>query len=145
MQREWDQTSVSGLAERTRTVLTVWAAKPGAARQPDLGWPPAGRLGNLKRSILTDPVPLCDVAFLFRPVRRGVSKGVEDGRRPTALQAGHPRNNHKAILGLVHPQGMKGWAWRQGETLGSPWIPLAIGACFSPSFYRHRPQRANAL
>jgi hypothetical protein len=28
--------------------------------------------------------------FILIGVRRGVSKGVEDGRRPTALQADHP-------------------------------------------------------
>jgi hypothetical protein len=32
-----------------------------------------------------------------RPVRRGASKGVEDGRRPPALRAGHPRNGCKEV------------------------------------------------
>jgi hypothetical protein len=68
------------------------------------------------------------------PVRRGVSKGVEDGRRPLALWAGHPRNSHKAVLGVVHPQGVEGSGMAgSGEILGSPWIPLAIGACFLSS------------
>jgi hypothetical protein len=50
-----------------------------------------------------------------RPVRRGVSKGVEDG--PPAL-------------GVAPPQGVEGLG-KAGpvETLGRPWIPLAIRAC----------------
>jgi hypothetical protein len=32
-------------------------------------------------------------------VRRGVSKGVEDGRRPHALLAGQPLIGHKVVLG----------------------------------------------
>jgi hypothetical protein len=36
---------------------------------------------------------------LIRPVRRGVSKGVEEDRRPPALQANHPQNGRKAFLG----------------------------------------------
>jgi hypothetical protein len=41
-----------------------------------------------------------------RPVRRGVSKGEEDGCRPPALQAGHPPNGCKAVLGVARPQGV---------------------------------------
>jgi hypothetical protein len=64
-----------------------------------------------------------------RLVRCGVSKGVEDGRRLPALQVGHPRNSHKAVSGVSRPQGID-WLGMAGlgETLGSPWIPLAIGA-----------------
>jgi hypothetical protein len=62
----------------------------------------------------------------IRPVLVGVSKGVEDGHRPPALRAAHPRNGHKAVLGGTHPQGVEG-AGMAGETLGSLWIPLAIG------------------
>jgi hypothetical protein len=32
------------------------------------------------------------IVIRSRPVRDGVSKGEEDGRRPTALRAGHPPN-----------------------------------------------------
>jgi hypothetical protein len=82
-----------------------------------------------------------DVTFLFqifslkvdsrirrsRPVRRGVSKAVEEGCRLPALQAGHPRNGRKAVLGVAHPQGIEGSGkGGSGKTLGSPWIPLAI-------------------
>jgi hypothetical protein len=64
-----------------------------------------------------------------RPVRRRVSKRVEDGRRPLALRAGHLRNDCKVVLGVARPQGVErlGMAG-PGETLGSPWIPLAIRA-----------------
>tara|TARA_B110001454_G_scaffold208706_1_gene221486 strand:+ start:311 stop:571 length:261 start_codon:yes stop_codon:yes gene_type:complete len=70
--------------------------------------------------------------FFIRPVQRGVSKGVEDGCRLPTLQAGRPRNRHKAVLGVAHPQGIKGLSIAgQGETLGSLWILLAIRAYFS--------------
>jgi hypothetical protein len=36
-------------------------------------------------------------ATVSRPVRRGVSKGEEDGRRLPALRAGHPPNGRKAV------------------------------------------------
>jgi hypothetical protein len=55
-----------------------------------------------------------------RPVRRGVSKGVEDGHRPLALRVGHPQNGRKGVEG----PGMAG----PGETLGIPCIPLTIRA-----------------
>jgi hypothetical protein len=42
---------------------------------------------------------------ITRPVREGVSKGEEDGRRSPALRAGHPPNG-KAVLGVAHPQGV---------------------------------------
>jgi hypothetical protein len=62
-----------------------------------------------------------------RSVWRGVSKGVEDGRRPPALRAGHPRNGRKAASGVARPQGVEGSGMAgPGETLGSPWIHLAI-------------------
>jgi hypothetical protein len=54
------------------------------------------------------------------PARRGVSKGVEDGRRPPALWAGYPKHAHKAVSGVGHGG--------PGETLGSLWILLAIRA-----------------
>jgi hypothetical protein len=62
------------------------------------------------------------------PIRNGVSKGVEDGGRPPALPAGHPRNGHKAISGGTYPQGVgaAGMA-NPHETLRSLWIPLAMG------------------
>jgi hypothetical protein len=45
-------------------------------------------------------------------VRRGVSKGVGDSRRPPTLQAGPPGNGHKAIPRVVRPQGVKRFARR---------------------------------
>jgi hypothetical protein len=66
-----------------------------------------------------------------RLVRRGVSKGEEDGRRQPALLAGHHQNGCKAVSGVAHPQGVEGSSRAgPGETLGSPLIPLAIRACF---------------
>jgi hypothetical protein len=32
-----------------------------------------------------------------RPVQRGVSKAVEDGRKPPALGVGHPRNFRESV------------------------------------------------
>jgi hypothetical protein len=66
-------------------------------------------------------------------VRRGVSKGREDGRWPLALWAGHPFNDRKAVSGAARPVGVK----VQGivdpsDTLGSPWPPLAILPCLDP-------------
>jgi hypothetical protein len=64
-----------------------------------------------------------------RPVRRGVSKTVADGGRPPGLRAGHYRNGRKAVSGVAWPQGIEGSGMAgPGETLGSPWIPLAIQA-----------------
>jgi hypothetical protein len=67
-----------------------------------------------------------------RPVRRGVSQGVEDSRRLLGARAagGSPLRGHKTVSGVARPQGVEelGMAGR-GETLGSPWIPLAIRAC----------------
>jgi hypothetical protein len=42
-----------------------------------------------------------------RPVRCGVSKGVEDSRRMPSLRAGHAQNSCKAVLGVAHPQGLE--------------------------------------
>jgi hypothetical protein len=69
-----------------------------------------------------------------RPVRRGVSQGVEDSGRPPTLRAGHSRNSHKAVSGSARSQGVgePGMAG-QGETVGSPWIPFAIRARGTPS------------
>jgi hypothetical protein len=60
-------------------------------------------------------------------VRRGVSKRKEDGRRLLALQVGHPRNGCKPVSGVACPQSVErsGMVGR-GETLESPWQPLAI-------------------
>jgi hypothetical protein len=52
--------------------------------------------------ILTIPV----ILIVSRPVRRGVFKGEEDGRRSPALRAAHPPNGHKAVWGVAHPQGI---------------------------------------
>jgi hypothetical protein len=66
---------------------------------------------------------------MSRTVRRGVSKSVGDGRRPPALQAGHPRNGFKDVLGEASPQGVeRSGKVGPGETLGSMWITLAIWA-----------------
>jgi hypothetical protein len=61
------------------------------------------------------------------PVRRGVSKGVEEGRRPPALRTGYPKNGHMAVSGVARLQGVEGLGEAgPGVTLGSPWIPLTI-------------------
>jgi hypothetical protein len=68
-------------------------------------------------------------SHITRPVRRGVSKGVEDGRRLPALQASYPRNDHKAVSRVACPQGIEQSRMAGlGETLKSPWIPLPIRA-----------------
>jgi hypothetical protein len=38
---------------------------------------------------------------------RGVSKGVKDGHRPPALQAGHPRDGCKAVLGVARVKNFR--------------------------------------
>jgi hypothetical protein len=54
-----------------------------------------------------------------RPVRRGVSKGVEDGRRPPVLRAGHLKNSCKAVSGVARSRGVEGSGMAgPGETLG---------------------------
>jgi hypothetical protein len=75
-------------------------------------------------------------------VRHGVSKRVEDGRRPSALQAGNPRNGGKAVLGVARLQGIKGFGMAgPGETLGIPFNDLVLlipssfslpTTCYSP-------------
>jgi hypothetical protein len=55
-----------------------------------------------------------------RPVWGGVSKGVEDSRRP-------PQKQPYGRFGVPRLQGVEGSS--MGETLGSPWIPLAVRAC----------------
>jgi hypothetical protein len=62
--------------------------------------------------ILTYQLIKQSINQIIRPVRHGVSKGVEDGHRPPTLQADHPRKGWKAILGVAHPQGIEGRAWR---------------------------------
>jgi hypothetical protein len=52
-------------------------------------------------------------------------------RRPRAARpaSGNPRNGHKAVLGVACPQGVEGSGRAgPGETLGSPWTPIAIRA-----------------
>jgi hypothetical protein len=50
-------------------------------------------------------------------VQRRLSKRVEDSRRPPAL---------RAVSGVARPQGVEGSGTvGPGETLGSPWPPLA--------------------
>jgi hypothetical protein len=70
-------------------------------------------------------------AVQIRPMRRGVSKGVEDSRRPPALLVGHARNSCKAVLEVARLQGVErsGMAG-PGETSGSPCIPLAMRAWY---------------
>jgi hypothetical protein len=48
--------------------------------------------------------------IIIRPVRCGVSKWVEDDRRPPALWAGHPRNSRKAVWGWATRRAKKGQA-----------------------------------
>jgi hypothetical protein len=55
-------------------------------------------------------------------VRRGVSKGVKNGRRPPALKVGHPRNGITAVSGVACRQGVEGLGMAgPGEILQSPW------------------------
>jgi hypothetical protein len=43
---------------------------------------------------------------------------------------GPPRNGHKAVLRVARPHGVEGSGMAgPGETLGNPWIPLAIRVC----------------
>ena len=42
-----------------------------------------------------------DETWMPRLIRRGVSKGVENGRRPPALLLNHPRDGRKAVSGVV--------------------------------------------
>jgi hypothetical protein len=58
---------------------------------------------------------------LLSPVLCGLSKWVEDGCRPPALQAIHPINGCKAILGVARPQSIEGSGMEDlSETLRSP-------------------------
>jgi hypothetical protein len=59
---------------------------------------------------------------------RRTAWAVQKGRRwPPALRAGPPWKGHKAVLGVVHPQGIEplGMAG-PSDTLGSPWPLFAI-------------------
>jgi hypothetical protein len=78
---------------------------------------------------------LRNALFRFIGVWRGVSKEVEDGQRPPALQTGQPWNDPKAVLGVVRLQGIEGYGMAGPvETLGSPWPSRAIRPCSdSPS------------
>jgi hypothetical protein len=44
-------------------------------------------------------------------VRRGVSKGIEDGRRPPSLWAGLPRYGYMTVSGVACPEGVVGHGW----------------------------------
>jgi hypothetical protein len=44
--------------------------------------------------------------IVARPVREGVSKGEEDGRRSPALRAAHRPSGRKAVWGVARPQGV---------------------------------------
>jgi hypothetical protein len=46
--------------------------------------------------------------FLSIGVRRGLSKGVEDGRSPPALWAGESPNGPKDVSGMARLQGVEG-------------------------------------
>jgi hypothetical protein len=60
-------------------------------------------------------------------VRGGVSKRVEDYRRPLAMRVGHPTNGRKAILAVARLQGVEGSGMAgPGETSGSPWPHIAM-------------------
>jgi hypothetical protein len=86
---------------------------------------------QINKNVTTSSPENMTMPEICRPVRRGVSKGVEDERRLPALWAGHPRNGCKAVLGVARPQGIEGLGVvGPGETLGSLWIPLAIRACW---------------
>jgi hypothetical protein len=37
-----------------------------------------------------------------------MSLGVEDGRRPPTPEVRHPRKGHKAVSGVVRPEGLEG-------------------------------------
>jgi hypothetical protein len=64
---------------------------------------------------------------LLMGVRRGVSKGVEDGGWKPALGANHPRNGCKAVSGVARPHGIEGSQMAgPDKTLGSPWPPAAV-------------------
>jgi hypothetical protein len=41
-------------------------------------------------------------------VRRGVSKGVEDGSRPPTLRVGHLWKGFMTVSGVAHPKGIEG-------------------------------------
>jgi hypothetical protein len=70
------------------------------------------------------------ISFLTRPVRRGVSKGEEDSRRPPCVWA-FVLALRSAVWGVARLQGVCGLGMAvPGETLGSPWIPLPVRACF---------------
>jgi hypothetical protein len=60
-------------------------------------------------------------------VRRGLSKGVEDGHRPPPGERATPKT---IVSGVARRQGIEGLGMvALGETLGSPWPPLAIRPC----------------
>jgi hypothetical protein len=46
--------------------------------------------------------------FDCRPIWRGVSKGVEDSRRPSTLRAGYLKNGCKAVSRVERLQGLEG-------------------------------------
>jgi hypothetical protein len=57
----------------------------------------------------------------IRPVRRGVSKGVEDGRRPPALRADHPRGHFGCGPPAGHRKVGHGWlGWNFRVSMDTP-------------------------
>jgi hypothetical protein len=101
------------------------------------------RIGKVSKALLRPfPYTLCvhyeflmtrvtrkvlDIDIKCIRVRRGVSKRVENGRRPPALRAGYPKNGSKAVTTMVRLQGIEGLGMAgPGEALGSLWPPLAI-------------------
>jgi hypothetical protein len=75
-----------------------------------------------------------DFAIVVIGVRRRVSKGVEDGRKPPALGKGR-----KAVSGVARLQGLEGLGIAgPSDTLGSPWPTLAIRQCRHRYCHRRR-------
>jgi len=64
-------------------------------------------IGRMMNVDWTDHGPRKVPSALGRPVREGVSKGEENGRRPPALRAGHPPNGRKAQCSKSPPDGRK--------------------------------------
>jgi hypothetical protein len=61
---------------------------------------------------------------LFHQLSGPYGKGYPRGKKTAA---GRPPNGRKAVWGVAHPQGVEGSGIaRPGETLGSPWILLAL-------------------
>jgi hypothetical protein len=69
---------------------------------------------------------------LLRDGKQARTASIQRGRRrpqATRFAGGLPRNGLKAVLGVARPQGVEGLGMAgPGETLGCPWIQLAIRA-----------------